>query len=64
MPASLRINMVALVFLFAGLMFLFHGLIKGKGTMPPGRDRRIAAVLFFVSAVLFLAAGGFLMAGD
>lgn len=64
MPTSLRIHLVALALLSVGLLFLTRGLVEGKGTMPKGRDRRAAAVLFLVSAVLFLAAGGFLMSGD
>ncbi|MEX5236022.1 hypothetical protein [Kocuria arenosa] len=64
MPTSLRLNLLALGVLTAGLAFLAHGLVEGKGTMPKGRDRRAAAALFTVSAALFLAAGGFLMSGD
>lgn len=64
MPMSLGINLVALAFLTVGLMFLTRGLVEGRGTMPKGRDRRAAAVLFVISAALFLAAGGFLMSGD
>ena len=66
MPTSLKLHLIALGFVFAGLAFLAHGLVegKGKGTMPKGRDRRAAAGLFAVSAALFLTAGGFLMSGD
>ncbi|MFI7496277.1 hypothetical protein ACH9D2_16365 [Kocuria sp. M4R2S49] len=64
MPTSLGINLVALAFLSAGLLFLARGLVEGRGTMPKGRDRRAAAGLFLVSAVLFLAAGSFLLSGD
>lgn len=64
MPTSLSIHLVALVFLSAGLLFLARGLVEGKGTLPKGKDRRAAAVLFLVSALLFLAAGGFSMSGD
>ncbi|KUG52931.1 hypothetical protein AVL61_11955 [Kocuria rosea subsp. polaris] len=64
MPTSLKLNLVALGFLFAGLAFLARGLVGGSGTMPKGRDRRAAAGFLAVSAALFLAAGGFLMAGD
>jgi hypothetical protein len=64
MPTSLQLNLLALGFLTAGLAFLAHGLVEGKGTMPKGRGRRAAAVLFAVSAALFLSAGGFLMSGD
>lgn len=64
MPTSLKINLIALGFLFAGLAFLARGLVEGRGTMPKGRDRRAAAGLFLVSAALFLTAGGLLMSGD
>ncbi|MFI7583142.1 hypothetical protein ACH9DO_05040 [Kocuria sp. M1N1S27] len=64
MPTSLTLNLVALAFLTAGLGFLTRGLRVGKGTMPQGRDRRAAAALFAVSAVLFLTAGGLSMSGD
>ena len=64
MPTSLQLDFIALGFLFAGALFMARGLAEGKGTMPKGRDRRAAAVLFAVSAALFLAAGGFLMSGD
>jgi hypothetical protein len=64
MPTSLKLNLLALGFLTAGLAFMAHGLVEGKGTMPKGRDRRVAAALIAVSAALFLAAGGFLMSGD
>ena len=63
MPTSLQLNLLALGFLTAGLAFLAHGLVEGKGTMPKGRDRRAAASLLAIAAVLFLAAGGFLMSG-
>lgn len=41
-----------------------RGLAEGKGAMPKGRDRRAAAGLRAVAAVLFLTAGAFLTAGD
>jgi hypothetical protein len=64
MPTSLKLNFIALGFLFAGALFMALGLVEGKGTMPKGRDRRSAGGMFAVSAALFLAAGGFLMSGD
>ena len=64
MPTSLQLNLLALGFLTAGLAFIARGLAEGRGTMPKGWDRRAAAALLAVSAVLFLAAGGFLMSGD
>lgn len=64
MPTSLRLNFIALGFLFARALFMARGLVEGKDTMPKGRDRRVAAALLVVSAGPFFAAGGFLMSGD
>jgi hypothetical protein len=36
MPTSLKLNLVALGFLFAGALFIARGLAEGKGTMPKG----------------------------
>lgn len=60
----MKLHLVALGFLFAGLAFLARDLVAGRGTMPKGRDRRAAAGLFLVSAALFLTAGSLLMSGD
>lgn len=64
MPMSLRFNLLALAVLFAALLFMARGLVEGKGRMPRGRDRRIAAALFLVSSALFFTAGALLMGGD
>ncbi|GAA1747089.1 hypothetical protein [Kocuria aegyptia] len=64
MPTSLKLNFIALGFLFAGALFMARGLAEGKGTMPKGRDRRAAAGLLAVAAAMFLTAGVFLMSGD
>ncbi len=64
MRTAVGLNLFALGFLTVGLAYLARGLAQGKGTVPKGRDRRIAAALLAVAAALFLAAGGFLMTGD
>lgn len=63
MPMSLRITLLAQVLLLAGFAFLARGLVKGRGTMPHGADRRICGALMVVSVALFLAAG-VLMRGE
>lgn len=64
MRTSVGLNLIALGLLTVGLAYPARGLVQGKGTVPKGRDRRVAAALLAAAAALFLAAGGFLMAGD
>ena len=64
MRTSVVLNLIALGFLTIGLAYVARGLTRGRGTMPKGGDRRIAATLLAVAAALFLAASGFLASGD
>lgn len=58
MPGEALLLAMGQALLFAGLLFVVRGLVEGKGTMPPGRDKRIALTLITLSIAVTLTTVG------
>jgi len=58
MPDEALLLATGQAFLFAGLLFMVRGLVEGKGTMSPGRDKRIALTLITLSIAVTLITVG------